>query len=575
MLISDKYGVQQLLEKCAEFGLKEIVISPGSRNAPLTISFSQSSLFQTHLITDERSAGFYALGMSEQLNEPVALVCTSGSAILNYAPAVAEAFYRCIPLIVISADRPAEWIDQGDGQTIRQVGSLSNHILHETSIIEHPNSENEKEINRLNLKKVLSSAVSGQKGPVHINFPFSEPLYNTVKIAFPNIKKVNSNQTKKDISDKVLIDLREKWNTRTRRMILCGQHIKNPLLLNLLNELSNDRSTVILVENTSNLSNFNFINCIDRTLNSITAHQLEESFQPDILITIGGAVISKRVKSFLRDIKDLEHWKIGTEFPAMNTYCHLKKSIEIDPASFFKIFLHSKPLMNLSRYGEQWKQLNFQIQLAQESFFNKAPWSDLKVFKSIFETIPENVILHMSNSSVVRYCQLFEPVFSLKYFCNRGTSGIDGSTSTAVGAAIANSKELHYLISGDLSFLYDSNALWNINFPPNLRIIVINNGGGGIFKIIPGPSQTDDLENYFVAKHDFSIEYLCKTFRIDYRTAREEDELNSELETFMNPTAYSKAVILEVFTPGDSNHLVLNQYFEQIRIPKKSVKIFN
>lgn len=575
--ISDKKGVQQLLRLAKFYGLKKIVVSPGSRNAPLSISFSQSPDFECFVIPDERAAAFYALGMAEQLNEPVAVVCTSGSAVLNYAPAVAEAFYRCIPLVVISADRPAHWIDQGDGQTIRQVGALSNHILAETSLLETPENTSEIQFNHTEIERIFSSCLGLQKGPIHINFPFNEPLYGTIDISALKESQLFLQPIKHEfpiLDERELQEIKKIWSTTKNKMIICGQMEHQPQLQHILSELSGDSSVTILVENTSNLSHRRFIHCIDRTLNSITENELDPSFQPELLITIGGAVISKRIKSFLRKIDKLTHWKIGFEFPAMDTYQHLSKSYEIDPSTFFRQLVAEQPTLNISRFGEQWKQLDYLIQDKHEHYFRSAPFGDLSVFHYFMDTVPDESYLHMANSSVVRYCQLFDGLASLRYFCNRGTSGIDGSTSTAMGAAMALPDKFHTFISGDISFFYDSNALWNQHLPENIRIVVINNGGGGIFKIIPGPETSEELDDFFVAKQNYSVEHLCKAFGVHYLSAKSLEEIDDKILSFYSPTNDKRTIVMEVFTPHEENDKQLKDYFNQVRIEKERVKQF-
>jgi 2-succinyl-5-enolpyruvyl-6-hydroxy-3-cyclohexene-1-carboxylate synthase len=575
--ISDKKGVQQLLQLAKSYGLKKIVVSPGSRNAPLSISFSQSVDFECFVIPDERAAAFYALGMAEQLQEPVAVVCTSGSAVLNYSPAVAEAFYRCIPLVVISADRPAHWIDQGDGQTIRQVGALSNHILAETSLLETPKNATDIAFNHAEIERVFLSCLGAQKGPIHINFPFNEPLYGTIdsteieEIKLP-IKAVS--QSFPLLNEDELSEIKKVWSSTKKKMIICGQLEHQPQLQHILSELSGDSSVAILVENTSNLAHRRFIHCIDRTLNSITENDLENGFKPELLITIGGAVISKKIKSFLRRVDHLTHWKIGMEFPAMDTYQQLTKSYQLDPSTFFRQLIAEQPQLNNSRFGEQWKQLDYLIQEKHETYFHSAPYGDLSVFQYLMDVVPDDSYLHMANSSVVRYCQLFDGLASLRYFCNRGTSGIDGSTSTAIGAAMAKPDTLHTFISGDISFFYDSNALWNQHLPKNIRIIVINNGGGGIFKIIPGPDTSEELDDFFVAKQNYSVEFLCKAFDVNYLSANCLEEIDQQIIPFYSEQANKRPVVMEVFTPHEANDKQLKEYFEKIRIEKSRVKQF-
>ncbi|MEX2484582.1 MAG: 2-succinyl-5-enolpyruvyl-6-hydroxy-3-cyclohexene-1-carboxylic-acid synthase [Brumimicrobium sp.] len=568
---SEKYGVQQLKEQCFSHGLTTFVFSPGSRNAPLVIAFSKDSRFKCYVIPDERSAAFYALGMAEELQKPVGVACTSGSALLNYYPAISEAFYRSIPLVVVSADRPNEWTDHGDGQTIRQKGVFSNHIVDETNLIESPSNEDEKWFNQREIDRVLDNVKSN--GPVHINFPFREPLYqlDSDKVKFQRQTKVFTPE--QQVSSVQLNSLSENWDLADKKLIICGQMPKNRYLQEQLKELAKDSSVAILVENTSNLSDKSFVHCIDRTINSIS-EEYKEFFQPDLLITLGGAVISKKIKAYLREFKPKNHWKIGKSFPYMDTYQSLTISIPIDEAVFMKAFLETERKRNVSRYGEQWKQLDYLTQDKHLEYLKKAPYTDLSVFQLLMDAVPENSKLHLGNSSVVRYAQLFDPIPSISYTCNRGTSGIDGSTSTALGACLADPSHLHSFISGDISFFYDSNAFWNHHIPSNFRMFVINNGGGGIFKIIPGPSDTEVSDKFFVTKQGFSAKSICEAFNINYMVANSLEEIDNQLQSFYQYQKNDRPVVMEIFTPIEENDIALKEYFEKIKVSQiKPLKV--
>jgi 2-succinyl-5-enolpyruvyl-6-hydroxy-3-cyclohexene-1-carboxylate synthase len=283
------------------------------------------------------------------------------------------------------------------------------------------------------------------------------------------------------------------------------------------------------------------------------------------LITIGGAVVSKKIKAFIRKFKPKYHWKVGFEFPYMDTYQSMTHSFQVEPSLFF----HEMNQLNYDRsgsnFGAKWKQTDFLAQEKMPAFFHKVPYSDVKVFETLLDYLPENSQLHMANSSVVRYCQLFDPIQSITYWSNRGTSGIDGSTSTALGAAVASQNDCHVLITGDVSFFYDSNALWNAYLPANFRIILINNGGGGIFKIIPGPASTNQLEQYFEAQHTQDAKLVSEAFGVRYYSAESMEEIESLMLDFYTIDEGGKAKLLEIKTPGESNHLQLDAFFNELK----------
>ena len=359
--------------------------------------------------------------------------------------------------------------------------------------------------------------------------------------------------------------LREVWNNSPRKMILIGQMPKNGYLNEQLKNLAKDKSIAIVVENTSNLQDRGFIHCIDRTITSFLENE-PELYQPDLLITIGGAVISKKIKTYLRKYKAKNNWKIGSEFPFMDTFQSLTSSIPMQPNTFLDFLLEDGFTRNTSRYGEQWKQLDYLVQGSHAEYLETVPYSDLSVFNLILDAVPDNSDLHLSNSSVIRYAQLFDPINSIKYYCNRGTSGIDGSTSTAIGNAIVGDNKLHTFISGDISFFYDSNAFWNHHVPSNFRVFLINNGGGGIFNIIPGPKSTPQGDEFFVAKHSFSAKSICEAFNVNYFAANSMQEIDEQLDKFFEIQSNDRPAVIEIFTDGDLSGKILLDYLEKTKI---------
>ena len=541
---------QIIIAACRQFEIQTVVISPGSRNAPLTIGFSNHKDFETLSIVDERCAAFFALGIAQQTLKPVALVCTSGSALLNYYPAIAEAYYSQIPLVVISADRPAHLIDIGDGQTIRQENVFQNHILY---------SANLKEFDAENTIRILSKAFSllrQVKGPIHINAPFNEPLYET--IATMNDFRFIAEES--DLQDTIDYEnLASQWNSAKKKMILVGVHSPNAALEILLDKVADDPSVLVFTETTSNLYNKRFVNSIDNLIFNLTEEEFT-SLQPDILLTFGGMIVSKKIKKFLREYSPKEHWHVN-ELRAFDTYQVLSKHLKIDSHSFFKHFCELVDYDNKSTYESTWTHYKQRIREKHNHYIKTAPYSDLKVFEQVLKVIPDFSEVQFSNSAIIRYSQLFEMNSTITVFCNRGTSGIDGSTSTALGAAYATQKPTT-LITGDLSFFYDSNALWNNYIPSDVRIVIINNSGGGIFKIIPGPKKSTALK-YFETPHCLTAEHLCVMFGFEYSTAHNLKSLKEEVVGFYDKS--DKPKVLEVFTPSDLNDLVLKEYINNLK----------
>jgi 2-succinyl-5-enolpyruvyl-6-hydroxy-3-cyclohexene-1-carboxylate synthase len=543
---------QSIIEICLAKGITNIIISPGSRNAPLTIGFAQNPNFTCYSIADERCAAFFALGIAQQTKIPTAIICTSGSALLNYYPAVAEAFYSQIPLIVISADRPQSKIDIGDGQTIRQQNVFQNHSVFNANLTEEASEENDLKIN-----KAIETAIL-QKGPVHINAPFEEPLYQTVETlsVHSKITAIEKNIGIKTIENRE--EIVSVWNSAKRKLIMVGVNDANTINAEIIENFANDPSIVVLTETTSNLHHPSFINSIDTLITPFEDIDFEE-FKPQILVTFGGMIVSKRIKAFLRKYKPKHHWHIDT-LRAYDTFNALTKHIVMQPNDFFTD-LFSITTSTESDYFSKINKIYDLRKIRKEEYLNKIPFSDFQVFEKIIETLPKNSQLQISNSSAIRYAQLIDIDSSIEVFCNRGTSGIDGSTSTAIGASVG-SKKPNVFITGDISFLYDSNALWNSYIPKNFKIILINNGGGGIFRILPGHEEKPVFNTYFETSHHLTAEHLAKMYQMNYFIATDLNSLNKSIEILYAQN--DVPCILEIFTPTLDNNVILNQFFKEL-----------
>lgn len=543
---------QSIIEICKSKKIQHIIISPGSRNAPLTIGFASDPFFRCYSIADERCAAFFAMGIAQQIQFPTAVVCTSGSALLNYYPAVAEAFYSQIPLVVISADRPSNKIDIGDGQTIRQRDVYDNHILYNANLHEKASEQNDRFI-----QEAINQAIY-KKGPVHINAPFEEPLYNTVDQLTYVPKLVDNIQP--EVSDIPIELYAEQWKKYAKKLILIGVNTPEALSQSTIDFFANDPTVLVMTETTSNVHHAHFVYNIDTI---ITAFEQEDflQLQPDLLVTFGGMIISKRIKNFLRKYSPEAHWHIDT-LRFYDTYDCLTDRITSTAENFFsQLQQHLNNYHPSSPYQGWIDQIQQQRQHSQHEFLKGIPFSDMKAFEIVFPQLPQNSQLQISNSAAIRYAQLFPIDSSIEVFCNRGTSGIDGSTSTAIGAAIGSEKP-NILITGDIGFLYDSNALWNNYIPKNFKIILINNRGGGIFRILPGHVENDIFHTYFETHHHLDISNLAKLYDLNYYRATAEGELNEVLNEFW--TNNNKASLLEIQTPTLINDAVLKDYFNNL-----------
>lgn len=552
---SAKQGIAQLAEVCVKMGLRHVVFSPGSRNAPLVIEFANREEIECKVITDERCAAFFALGMAQQLQQPVAICSTSGSAALNYAPAIAEAYYQRIPLVVLTADRPPELVDHADGQTIRQENVYHNYIKASFQLSTDATHPEDLQI----VQSALTEAITHHAGPVHINIPLNEPLYGMADTQIlQEIELISPGA----IEPKELRPSRvTEWQASTKKLILVGQHYPNDKLTYLLEQLATDPSVAVVTENTSNVPGSKFNGCIDRLISSFTPEETPD-YVPEILVTIGENIVSKKIKALFREHPPTHHWNIDPTPEHPDTYMALTHEITGQSTDFLRQ-LHDLTKPVSSKFANKWKQRDLETQDKHQKFLQTAPYSDLTVFEHLLDRIPSGSDLQLANSTAIRYAQLFNPLSDVRYFSNRGVSGIDGSTSTAAGAASITGKPTT-LITGDLAFFYDSNALWDPHLPTNLRVIVINNQGGGIFRFIPGPTNTPQLETFFEAHHNYRAEQLCKAFDVPYYQATSLNEIEQIIPEFYAKQNNDRPAVLEILTPREVNDKVLRDYFKNI-----------
>ena len=566
---------------CKEKSIEHIVISPGSRNAPLTKGFTGDAYFSTYSIVDERAAAFFALGLAQQLRSPVAVVCTSGSALLNYYPAVAEAYYSDIPLVVLSADRMPHRIDIGDGQTIRQphvfephledAAYLSPDISHATkTLIDHPQQQlipataksdelslRQAQIQQLNeqdINRVLNAALEKQ-GPVHLNLPFEEPLYGAAKKSI-ELQTVTAPSLKKSqLLESATI---EKWQSTSKKMILVGTLTPGGLSAETVSFIAADPSITVLCESTSNLSHFSFLSSVDVFIAPLEEQaSLLATFRPDLLITLGGMIVSKKVKAFLRKFPPAAHWHVDPK-KAYDTFYCLTAHMKMSPQHFFNHLQQAHREYVRSDYCAKSLQQYNRHRLKGMEYLKTIGFSDLKAFEIIHQNLPKGVQLQLANSSTIRYNQLFGLPEGVRVFCNRGTSGIDGSTATAMGAAWNNEEQMVF-ITGDLSFFYDTNGLWHNYLKATTRIILLNNSGGGIFRILPGEKDTPVYDTYHETVQNRSAKHLCKDFGMDYTTVSTQWGLRWKLKRFFATS--SRPRLLEIKTPRKLNDVVLLDYF--------------
>jgi 2-succinyl-5-enolpyruvyl-6-hydroxy-3-cyclohexene-1-carboxylate synthase len=551
---TDKKNILQLVALLEAHGVKKIVLCPGSRNIPLVHTLSTHPSFTCYPMTDERSAGFFAIGLSLNGGGPVAVCCTSGTALLNLHPAVAEAFYQNVPLVVISADRPGAWIGQMDGQTVPQPGVFGTLVKKSVNLPEIYTDEDEWYCNRLINEALLATHHHG-KGPVHINVPVNEPLFRFTAEVLPEVRVITRYQGL-NVYDRDYKELIERLNKYQKRMIIVGQ-------MNLIYLFDKKYSKLLykhfawLSEHIGNQTVPGLpIRNFDAALYTMN-DEVQEKMMPELLITYGGHVVSKRLKKYLRQHPPKEHWHVSLDGEVVDLYGSLTTVIEMDPFEFLEkiAFLLENKTPQYPLMWENYCKALPQMEMA---------YSEMSAIGALIRTLPEQSALHLGNSSSIRYAQLYSVPPTVEVCCNRGTSGIEGTLSTAIGYAAASDK-LNFVVMGDLSFFYDMNALWNGNIGTNIRILLLNNGGGEIFHTLPGLEMSGTSHKFITAVHKTSAKGWAEERGFLYQCVEDENQLLEAMKLFAQPEPMNQPVLMEVFTNKNKDARILKDYYHQLK----------
>lgn len=528
----------------SEYGMDRAVLSPGSRNAPLIRMLLALEGMQAHNLADERVAGFSALGMAMQLQKPVLVCCTSGTAVLNLYPAVCEAYYSRIPLIVLTADRPPEMIDQWDGQCIRQKDIFAQHIGKSLHLDAHTDAD----IGRQSIYELMQFAIQ-RKLPVHINIALEEPLYESWAYS-----------SHAHGAEKLSLETLQAF---TNTLVHSIPGIIEGSFRKILVVYGADAEKMDLPQEVVVLSDFISGRKPEQNIHhwdALLSVYSNPALKPDLLITSGSYTISKGLKQFLRQYKPDLHIHIDHGQGYGNMF--QTQAIVLSPEAFQTLILEKVQLAPDSDYAERWKSLSASMALRMKSLLAHSGWNEFAAVDRLLSMIPHEAALHVSNSMPVRYVSLLDarPKNSV-IRANRGTSGIDGCTSTAVGYAMC-SKDPVYLITGDIAFFYDVNALWNPELPSNLRIIVLNNFGGTIFRMLEGPSRFPEAMKYQETPHNRTASGMAREFGLTYFCARSFEDL----ESLFNPFVSSEGPALLEIQTNKTENTAFYQEFKNIQL---------
>lgn len=515
-MYSNKENVNILTSLLVAHGIRHAVVCPGSRNAPLVHNLNECPDIQCYPVTDERSAGFYALGMAQALRQPVVVCVTSGTALLNLAPAVAEAYYQHTPIVVISADRPEQWIDQLDGQTLPQYNALGRFVRKAVSLPEPADEQQRWYCNRL-----VNEVLIVRHGPVHINVPISEPLFSFSVPRLPVERKIELLPS--DMPAHVLGHVVRMFMQSERPMLVCGQPM-NPHF----------DEAIRLVEN-------------------------DDRYVPDLVLYIGGSIVSKRVKHFLRKAK--ETWVVNNTGEVTDTFMNLTRVIQGNGevvADQVRFMLEQQPHPFVHLWDELLSEVSIQADNYEPAYSQMAA---VRYFERKMDKVENNTSVHYANSTAIRLANFYA---RHTVYCNRGVNGIEGSLSTAAGFSCVTD-DLVFCVIGDLSFFYDQNALWNQNLRGNLRILLLNNGKGGIFNLLKGLEQSPARDQLVAGQHQTTAEGVCQQNGVGYQSVCQAKRLHEGIDWLIE-TKSEHPLLLEVLTDVTADEQVYREYYRLFSI---------
>ena len=547
--------IQHLLYLLKANNIRKIVISPGSRHFPLSHSIENDSFFQPYSVVDERSAAFFALGLIQQSNEPVAICCSSGTSVANYGSAVAEAFYQHLPLLLLTADRIPEYLGQKEDQMIKQDDIFREFIKYHGQLPVIKNDVDEWYANRV-INEALMALHQTGLGPVQLNYPIFEHRTDPFEVTeLPKVRKITLHKV--DDEAETWSAMRQKLSGK-KVMIVWGQAVpESARLTKALDKFCEQYNCVILTDRISNCTHANAITNAFVVLKAMTLDE-QEALAPDIVLDFGGNIIfNAEIKDYLkRNATKMQSWQVGPQNKVSDTFRKLTEMFEMNEYAFLEMMTAEKTGTSGNTYFEEWSNI------AQTIDPPKVDFSQLYAIGELINRIPENSVLQLANSNTIRMGHLFEIDESIKCFCNRGVNGIDGCMSTAVGYAAAADRPV-FLIIGDLTFFYDMNALWNRHLSKHLRILLVNNEGGAVMHL-PFPNDMGKvLTQHTSAGHVTSAQGWVESIGFKYLSARNKEETDKGIEALAD-LSYEGPILLEIFTHKDDDAAVYKKYMAEI-----------
>ena len=561
---------QMIISMLKNYNIKNCVLSAGSRNVPFVHSVEKDSFFNCYSVVDERSAGYYALGLAQEQKAPVVISCTASTASCNYYPAVAEAFYQNIPLIILTSDRNPTMLGQREDQMIDQVGMFDRHVKKSVNLPIIHDEDDEYYCERL-LNEAFLEMTHHIPGPIHINIPMKS-YNNSFNIKeLPYVKKINRLDLETD---------EKEWNKKIdelksskRIMLICGQ--KEYVSEKLQDEIKcffDKYNCVVIMDH---MSNIDFEKGINPTVGFdgkyITSKKMKELL-PDLVISFGGQVFSGIKPELRKFYKEVKHWSIQPDGKVVDLFKSLDTIFECSEEKFFEIINKSENVKNDMNY---YNIINDYINSIKYPDFD---YCHIYAIKNVVERIPENSILHLSINDSVRISNFFKIKKNINVSANIGTYGIDGPISTFIGHSVMSENQA-FLIVGDLAFFYDMNALRLNSIRNNMHILLINNHGGSEF-YYNGTWLDKYSDLHTTARHKTQAEGWALSNNFKYLKANNKEEFDNQIKVFMAQS--DKPILFEVFTEMSTDAENIEKFYnlsrpkdlksELIRNSKKIIK---
>ncbi|WP_064092738.1 2-succinyl-5-enolpyruvyl-6-hydroxy-3-cyclohexene-1-carboxylic-acid synthase [Rossellomorea aquimaris] len=543
--------VAAFIEEMVGNGVEEVVISPGSRSTPLALLCAHHPHIKTYINVDERSAAFFALGIAKAKNKPVALLCSSGTAGANYYPAVIEARYSKIPLVVMTADRPHELREVGAPQAINQIDLFGKHVKWSIDMALPENSPSMIQYAKSSAVKGIGLSMGEPRGPVHYNFPFREPL-------IPNLNEIqfgDGNKGKRvlhgsrGLHPTISEELKEALNNKERGLLVCGPGLDEQAIGAVI-EFSKQYQLPIVADPLSLMRSGNYSK--DQIMDSydtfLKVKELKEDLRPDIVIRFGAMPVSKSLMLFLKSLTDIPFWIISRGEDWQDPIAAGKEYIYCDE-QLFCTSMQKEDSQEKSEWLSHWKNVN---NTTKELLLNGSQeWDEGLAVRQLLEELPNDSTLFASNSMPIRDIDtyFFHNERNIQIYANRGANGIDGVVSTALG--MSTQKKPLYLLIGDLAFFHDLNALLiGRKYQLDVTIVVLNNNGGGIFSYLPQAKEENHFEELFGTPMDLEFFHAAQLYGAHHTLVKEQKDFIPALEHAKQTKGIK---VIEVLTNREDN----------------------